>query len=186
MIKKMLSIGALAIAFAGSAFAQDAATLLNKANQMNYEETETAKMARDKAGDNQALMTYAATIKGDHEANEEAVSALSRQKSIKLEGTDTDKVEKSPLKDLKGGAFNEAYLGDQIKGHKEALGMFKSAQGQFKGDPDMELYVQQTIPVLQAHLKMAENLKNHLSAASTENPANNKSTTGGMGTTPQN
>jgi hypothetical protein len=48
----------------------------------------------------------------------------------------------------------------------------------------MELYVQQTIPVLQAHLKMAENLKNHVSEASPENPANNKSTTGGMGTSP--
>lgn len=183
MIKKMLPIGALAIAFAGSAWAQDAAALLNKANQMNYEEAETAKIAHDKAGDNQAMLTYADTIKGDHEANEESVSALSRQKSIKLEGT-TDKVEKSPLKDLKGGAFNEAYLGDQVKGHKEALSTFKSAQGQFKGDPDMELYVQQTIPVLQAHLKMAENLKNHVSEASPENPANNKSTTGGMGTSP--
>jgi putative membrane protein len=185
MFKKALSIGALALAVAAPAWAQDAATLLNKANQMNYEETETAKWAHDKAGDNQALMTYADTIKGDHEANEEAVSALSRQKSIKLEGPNTDKVDHSPMKDLKGGAFNEAYLSDQVQGHKEALSMFRRAQGQFKGDPDMELYVQQTIPVLQAHLKMAENLKAHVSVAGTENPANNKSTTGGMGASPQ-
>ena len=91
MIKKILPIGALAIAFAGSAWAQDAASLLNKANQMNYEEIETAKLAHEKAGDNQALLTYADTIKGDHEANEESVSALSRQKSVKLEGTNTEK-----------------------------------------------------------------------------------------------
>jgi predicted outer membrane protein len=188
MIKQVLSIGAgaLALAFVGSAWAQDAATLLNKANQMNYEETETAKWAHDKAGDNQALMTYADTIKGDHEANEEAVSALSRQKSIKLDGTNSDKIDHSPMKDMKGGAFNEAYLTDQVNGHKEALSTFKSAQGQFKGDPDMELYIQQTLPVLQAHLKMAENLKAHVSMASTENPANNKSTTGGKGDSVQN
>lgn len=184
MVKKILPIGALAIAFTGSAWAMDASALLNKANQINYEETETAKLAHDKAGDNQALITYADTIKGDHEANEESVSALSRQKSIKLEGTDSTKVDKSPLKDLKGGAFNEAYLADQVQGHKEALSAFKSAQGQFRGDPDMELYVQQTIPVLQAHLKMAENLKSHISAASPENPANNKSTSRGMGMGP--
>lgn len=183
MIGKALAIGAVALAFAGSGWAQDAATLLNKANQMNYEEMETAKWARDKAGDNQALMTYAATVKGDHEANGEAVSALSRQKNIKLESTNTDKV--NNLKDLKGGDFNQAYLSDQVKGHEEALGLFKSAQSQFKSDPDMELYVQQTIPILQAHLKMAENLKAHLSAAGTENPANNKTTTGGMGASPQ-
>ena len=181
MIRKILPIGALAIAFAGSAWAQDAASLLNKANQMNYEEIETAKLAHDKAGDNQALMTYADTIKRDHGANEESVTALSRQKSVKLEGTDSTKVDKSPLRDLKGGAFNEAYIAEQVQDHQEALREFQSARGQFKGDKDMELYVQQTVPVLQAHLKMAENLKKEISKGSTENPANNKSTTGGMG-----
>jgi putative membrane protein len=186
MMSKLLPIGALAISFAGSAWAQDAAALLNKANQINYEETETAKLARDKAGDNQALLTYADTIKGDHEANEESVSALSRQKNIKLEGTNAEKVDHSPLKDLKGGAFDEAYLSDQVRGHKEALSVFEGAKGQFKADPDMELYIQQTIPVLQSHLKMAENLKKHISEASTENPANNKSTTAGMGTSAPN
>ena len=186
MMKKILPIGALAIALAGSAWAQDAASLLNKANQMNYEEIETAKLAHNKAGDNQALLTYADTIKRDHEANEESVSALSRQKSVKLEGTNSDKVDKSPLRDLKGGAFNEAYLRDQVQGHQEALREFESARGQFKSDPDMELYVQQTVPVLRAHLKMAENLKKHISEGSTENPANNKSTTGGMGSSARN
>jgi putative membrane protein len=181
MIGKIIPIGILAIAFTGSAWAaEDAAALLNKANQINYEETETAKLAHDNAGDNQALMTYADTIKGDHEANEEAVSALSREKSIKLEGTDSEKVDKSPLRNLKGGAFNEAYLEDQVKGHKEALSVFERAKSQFRGDRDMELYVDQTIPVLEAHLKMAENLR-RMEGSSTENPANNKSTNSGMG-----
>jgi putative membrane protein len=186
MIRKILPIGALAIAFAGSAWAQDLASLLNKANQMNYEEIETAKLAHEKAGDNQALLTYADTIKRDHEANEQSVTALSRQKSVKLEGTDSTKVDKSPLRDLKGGAFNEAYLADQVQGHQEALREFEKARAQFKSDPDMELYVQQTVPVLQAHLKMAENLKKHIGQGSTENPANNKSTTGGMGSSARN
>jgi putative membrane protein len=181
MIRRILPIGAFVLALTGSSWAQDAAVILNKANQINYQEIEMAKLARDKAGDNQALLTYADTVKGDHEANEESVSALSRQKSVKLEGTNKDKIDKSRLNDLSGGAFNEAYLTDQIQGHKKALRAFESARGQFRGDSDMELYVQQTIPVLQAHLKMAENLKRQMSEASKENPANNKSTTGGMG-----
>jgi putative membrane protein len=187
MIKKIVPIGLLAIAFAGPAwtatYSDDAAMLLNKANQMNYEEQETAKIAHSKAGDNQALITYADTIRGDHEANEEAVSALSRQKGIKLEGTNPEKVEKNSLKNLSGGAFNDAYLDDQIQAHKEALNMFKSAEGSYRGDPDMELYIQQTVPVLQAHLKMAENLRRHVSPMSAEDPSNNKSTTKGMGQT---
>ena len=186
MFKKIVPLGLLAIAIAGPAWARtasadDAAALLNKANQMNYEEQETAKMAHSKAGDNQALITYADTIRGDHEANEEAVSALSRQKSIKLEGTNPDKVEKAPMKDLSGGAFNDAYLDEQIKGHKDALSMFESAKGNYKSDPDMELYIEQTLPVLQAHLKMAQNLRHRISPMSAEDPSNNKSTTKGMG-----
>ncbi len=185
ILRKSVPIGALAIAFSGVAYARmpapDAAALLNKANQINYEEIETAKTAHDKAGDNQALVTYADTIKGDHEANQEAVTALSRQMSVKLEGTDTSKTKSNPMADLKGGAFNEAYLNDQVMGHKDALTAFKSARGTFKGDPDMELYVEQTIPVLEAHLKMAQSLKSHLSTASAENPSTNKSNTGGMG-----
>jgi hypothetical protein len=38
-----------------------------------------------------------------------------------------------------------------------------------------------TVPVLKAHLMMAENLKKDISEGSTKNPANNKSATGGMG-----
>lgn len=182
MIGKILPIGLLAIAFTGSAWAatDDAAALLNKANQINYEETETAKLAHENAGDNQAMMTYADTIKGDHEANEEAVSALSRQKSIKLEGTDSETVDKSPLRNMKGGTFNRAYLDEQVKDHKEALGVFERAKSEFTGDRDMEIYVDQTIPVLEAHLKMAENLR-RMEGSSSENPANNKSTDSGMG-----
>jgi len=186
MFKKIVPLGLLAIAIAGPAWARtasadDAAALLNKANQMNYEEQETAKMAHSKAGDNQALITYADTIRGDHEANEEAVAALSRQKGIKLEGTNPDKVEKAPMKDLSGGAFNDAYLDEQIKRHKDALSMFESAKGNYKSDPDMELYIEQTLPVLQAHLKMAQNLRHRVSPMSAEDPSNNKSTTKGMG-----
>lgn len=170
-----LGIGILLFVFAGVASAQDElGTLLNKANQMNYEEVATAKMAKDKAGDNQAMMTYADTIRGDHEANEEAVSALARQRNVKLEDTDASKGEKSKLKDLKGGDFNAAYLDDQVAGHKAAISTFKSAEHSFKGDPNVELYIQQTLPILQAHLALAQNLKYHLSTDSDQNPANNK------------
>ena len=173
MIKKILP-GVVALALAGTASAQDVSMFLNKANQMNYEEVETAKIAKDKAGDNQALATYAHTIKGDHSANEDAVSALSRQKSVKLEGTDPKKAETNKLNSLNGGAFNEAYLDEQVNGHKDAVRTFETAQRQFKGNRDMELYIQQTLPVLKAHLAMAENLRHSLSTTSPENPENNK------------
>ncbi|MHB8381363.1 MAG: DUF4142 domain-containing protein, partial [Candidatus Binataceae bacterium] len=134
MIKTIVPLGIFLIAFGGVASAQDLGALLNSANQMNYEEISTADIAKSKAGDNQTLITYADTIKGDHQANEDAVSALSRQNKIKLEGTNPEKAETTKLKDLNGGDFNAAYLNNQISGHKAALSTFQSAERNFKSD----------------------------------------------------
>src|SRR5215469_15140352 len=56
-------------------------TATQPANAMNYDEIHTAKTAKAKAGDSQSLTTYTETLQGDHEANHEAVKALSSQKN---------------------------------------------------------------------------------------------------------
>ena len=147
----------------GSAMAQEHAgvsRLLNKANAINYEEIEMAKLASDKAGDNQALLTFAKTCKGDHQANEDAVTALSRAKNVKIEGTPAsiDEHEKQ-MENLSGGAFNEAFLTEAVQGHAKALQFFESEKGKFRSDPDVYLYVEETIPVVRAHLEMARAMK---------------------------
>ena len=44
------------------------------------------------------------------------------------------------------------------------------------GDPNVKVYIDQTIPVLESHLKMAENLRHDDKVmGSAENPENNKS-----------
>ena len=168
--------GALAVfAFAGSTFAADTGQLLNEANKMNYDEIETARTAKSKAGDNQPLITYADTLKADHQANEAAVNALATQKNIKLQTRpqQADKEAKA-LDKLDGGAFNAAFLRDEIHDHEKALDAFKSARGDFNDDPDVKLYIDQTIPVLRAHLEMAKNLQQQLGSNGNENPANNR------------
>lgn len=160
------------------AVAAGADQFLNQVDQMNREEQGMAKVARRKAGDNQALVTLADTISGDHKANEEAVKALASQKNIKLEGhTPQDaKDNMSRLNSLEGAQFNSAFLDDQIRDHREKIEQVRQAQSQFKGDRDMETYIGQTLPVLEAHLKMAENLKQQAMVGSNENPANNRAT----------
>jgi putative membrane protein len=163
------------VAFGANVFAADVGQLLNQANAMNYEEIQAAKTAKDKAGDNQSLATYAETLKGDHEANEQALNALSTQKNVKLDTTPSE-VEKKikSLDKLDGGAFNAAFLNEQVTDHEKALSSFKSARSEFKEDPDVELYIDQTIPILTAHLQMAKNLQSEMGTNGNENPANNK------------
>ena len=173
----LITIGVL---MPNSASAQDAAPagvsgLLNKANAINYEEIEMAKMANSKAGDNQTMMTFAKTMEDDHQANEDAVTALSKQKNVKIEGTPASIEEKKKqLDNLNGGQFDEAFLKDAIEGHTAALAYFQGERAKFKGDPDVYLYIQETIPVVRAHLEMARAIQHSLGRNSTENPENNK------------
>ena len=79
---------ALLLAFVGQTpvYAQSSGlvTLIGQANQMNNEEQDLAKQLRSKAGDNQALITMADTMREDHKANQSALEALASQKHITL------------------------------------------------------------------------------------------------------
>lgn len=177
---KLEIISAATIAFLGLGVTQAGAAsnpsvLLNKANVINYEEVEMAKTAKDKAGDNQGLITFADTLEGDHKANEDALTALARHKGIKIDDTPADADAKvKALDNLSGGAFNQAFIKAEIADHEKAISLFEHARAAATGDPDMELYIGETIPVMKAHLEMAKDLEEHMGSSSPENPANNK------------
>ncbi|MGA2408779.1 MAG: DUF4142 domain-containing protein [Candidatus Binataceae bacterium] len=176
---KLEIVSAAAVVLLGLAGAQaqaaDASFLLNKANTINYEEVQMAKTAKEKAGDNQGLTTFAETLEADHKANEEALTALSRHMGVRIEGTPAEADAKlKSMDNLYGGAFNEAFLSDEITDHEKAIALFEHARSEFTGDPDMELYIGQTIPVMKAHLEMAKDLQRNLTKSSPQNPANNK------------
>ena len=178
-MKYEIVISAAAFALLGLAGAKaqaaDASVLLNKANVINYEEIQMAKTAKSKAGDNQTLTTFGETLEADHKANEDALTALSRQKGVRIEGTPAEADTKvKELDNLDGGAFNEAFLKSEIADHEKAIALFEHAHKAFAGDPDMELYIGQTIPIMRAHLEMAEGIQRHLSESSPQSPTNNK------------
>jgi putative membrane protein len=161
-----------------SASAQDSGVsrLLNKANAINYEEIEMAKLAKSKAGDNQALITLATTLQDDHQANEDAVTALSRSKNVKIEGTPASIDQKyKEMDNLRGAQFDQAFLNEMVEGHTKALRFFEGEKSKFSADPDVNLYVEETIPVIRAHLEMARSMRTELGRNSRENPENNKS-----------
>jgi putative membrane protein len=173
---EVISAAAIVLLGIGSQVqAADTSLLLNKANVINYEEIQMAKTAKDKAGDNQPLATFAQTLEADHKANEDALTALSRQKGIKIDGTPADVDSKVKAMDnLDGRAFDEAFLKDEVTGHEKAVALFEHARSQFAGDPEMELYIGQTLPVIKAHLEMAKDLEHHLNNSSSDSSASNK------------
>jgi len=173
-VSLLIGVGAPRLALAQSA---NVASFLNKANQMNNEEQEQAKELRSKAGDNQALVTMADTLSQDHKANQAALESLAKQENVSLDSYKPNKVEQDRLENLKGAQFNNEFLNANVRDHKEALATFKRAKVNMAGDPNVKVYIDQTIPVLESHLKMAENLRHDDKVmGSAENPENNKAT----------
>src|ERR1700688_3848225 len=152
------------------------ASFLNTANQMNSEEQEEAKELRSKAGDNQALVTMADTLTQDHKANQSALESLAKQENVTLDSYKPNKIEQDRLDNMKGPEFTHKFVTANFRPHKEAHATFKKAKVEIAGDPNVKVYIDQTIPVLESHLKMAENLRHDDKAmGSAENPENNKS-----------
>ena len=115
------------------------------------------------------------TLTQDHKANQTALEALAKQQNVTLDSYQVNKAEQDRLDNLKGARFNHAFLKMDVRDHKEALAAFKQAKVNFASDPDVKVYIDQTIPILQSHLKMAESMRHDNKVlGSTENPENNK------------
>jgi putative membrane protein len=163
------SVAAMLMAVALPAFAatnnnsarSDEVSLLNKASQINQSEVDMANMLSNKAGDNIALSTLATTLKDDHEANESAVKSLADKQNITLKSYQPDDAVKNKLDNLKGVAFQRAFLEHEAMDHREALSVFQNAR-KLTDNREMKLYIDETIPVIRAHLEMVENVRRDL------------------------
>jgi|GEM_PF-2426072 putative membrane protein len=157
----------------GSGSNQQLAQMLQAAAQMNQSEEQDAALARDKSGSNQAMRTLADTMEGDHRANQAAVQALASQSHVQLSNNANSQQQATydRLNQLSGPQFNRAFLREEINQHRQAIDQFRQAEQQLQGNRDAETYIHQTLPVLEAHLHMAENLHRDASAGSmAQNP----------------
>jgi predicted outer membrane protein len=153
---------------------RNATTLLNGANQMNHEQQDAASILRSKAGDNQAMITLADTMKADFTANQDAVKALADSRKITLNEYKKDSAAEDQMSNLNGADFNAAFFAKSVRDQKGAIETFKTAGRSFRKDPDMQLYIEQTLPILKANLEMTQNLQRASARGSSENPANNR------------
>jgi len=165
---------ALSTPYLAAASSVNAATLLNGANQMNREEQDAAAMLRSKAGDNQTMITLADTMSGDHKANQEAVKALADSRNITLKNRKKHDAANEQISKLNGAEFNSAFFAMAVRDHDGAIETFKTARRTFKGDRDVQLYIDETIPVLKAHLEMMKSMQHASALSSSQNPENNR------------
>ncbi len=123
-------------------------------------EIESSKLAAQK-GD-AATKTFAKQMVTDHTKTSTELKGLVSSGKVKaeiptaLDKTHTGKLEN--LQSLNGSDFNNQYHDDQLAAHKDAVSLFErySKSGE---NPDLKSWASTTLPALQQHLKMAEDLK---------------------------
>jgi putative membrane protein len=63
----------------------------------------------------------------------------------------------SKLRALRGAAFDKAYLSGQLKGHKEAVSLFRSYAKSGR-TPELKQFAERMLPTLERHMQMAQDL----------------------------
>lgn len=129
---------------------------LMKAAKADMTEAHEGQMAEAQAT-SADVKSLGQTLDQDHTQNFQQLSALAAKLNFTLPaGINTAKIPAiAQMQRLKGSAFDKTFARDEVAGHKQAIAEFKH-EADHATNPDVKAYAQQTVPVLEKHLSMAE------------------------------
>ena len=129
-------------------FVQDAA-------QGGQTEVQLGQMASEKAT-SPAVRDFGTRMAQDHQKANDELNRILTEKGITVP-TSTAKTTRMSdrLQNLNGADFDRAYMKDAVKDHKKDLAEFKNEAANGR-DPEIRTFAAQTVPVLEEHLKMAQ------------------------------
>jgi putative membrane protein len=121
-------------------------------------EVEMGKVAADKAS-NEEVKRFAQRMVEDHSKANDELMQLANQKGVtvpkELDKEHREKVDR--LSKVSGAQFDKAYMDEMVKDHKKDLSLFQKEAKDGK-DPDVKSFASKTVPVLEEHFKMAQDL----------------------------
>ena len=122
-------------------------------------EIQSSQLALQKAGDDQ-IKQFAQMMVTDHQKASDELKTMAQQKSLQLP-QELDRRHASILRRLEGrsgGAFDKTYASAQLKGHREAVRLFRS-YARDGSDPELKQWAQTTLPTLEEHVRRAETIQ---------------------------
>lgn len=135
------------------------AEFINKAAQSGHYEVEVSKLAQTK-GTATELKTFAQQMVSDHTKSGEELNALAQSKGVQppAEPSGKQKAQLRKLGDAQAGSFDKAYAKDSVEAHEDTVQLFRKAARDAK-DNDVKTFASRTLPTLEHHLKMAQDMK---------------------------
>jgi putative membrane protein len=137
-------------------------SFIKSAAEANLAEIDTAKMLSQKTTD-PGVKDFANRMVADHTEASQKLTSVAEMNGVTLptEANATERNEKSELQKLSGPQLDEAYLRDELQGHKEAITAFEN-EIEHGHNQEARNYAEQTLPTLQDHMKIAEHLTGKL------------------------
>ena len=137
-------------------------SFISTAAEANLAEIDMAKMVGQKSTD-PAVKDFANRMVTDHTQASQKLAGVAEANGGKLpaEVSVTERKEKSELQKLSGTQLDDAYLRDELRGHKKAISAFESEieHGQ---NQEAKNYAEQTLPTLEDHIRIAEDIAGKL------------------------
>jgi putative membrane protein len=145
---------------AGGKLARADAAFLKQAAQNGHAEVESSKLALTKAVNTQ-VKGFAQQMVDDHTKTGQELAALAASKGVEVpkEPSVAQKAKLKMLSAADGANFDKRYADSMgVAAHQDTLKLFqKAAAG--ATDPDVKAFASKSLPTLQHHLQMAQELK---------------------------
>jgi putative membrane protein len=134
------------------------ASFIKKAAVGGMAEVELGQLASSKATDDK-VKSFAQRMVTDHGKANDELKSLAASKHIDVPSAlDSEhQATYARLNKMSGSAFDRAYVSDMLADHKKDVAEFMH-QSNAATDPDLKAWVTKTLPTLQEHLKMIEEI----------------------------
>lgn len=126
------------------------------ASAKGHAEIETARMALEDGS--QDLHAFANRMIEDHRAANDELRQIAQREGLEVADDPTlmDRA-RAMILEVRDDSFDEAYINNQIEAHEDTIELFRrAAQSETQS---IQTFAQQQLPILQEHLRMANELK---------------------------
>lgn len=163
----LLVIAAFAFCMASAAHSADqtdaisAEDFVEEASAKGIAEIETARLALEKASIPE-VKNFAQTMIDDHSKANLMLSRLASQKDLEV-AEDAELINQAKALVLKlrdEDSFDKAYMNNQVLAHQQTIELFNRASE--SDDAEIAAFAKETLPKLQHHLQIAEQINSQL------------------------
>lgn len=133
-------------------------TFLTKAATGGMAEVSMGQLAERNAASPQ-VKQFGERMVSDHTKANDQLKGIAKSQNVTLPTNldSADRATEQRLASMKGTSFDQAYMRDMVEDHQKDVQEFQQEASNGQNEA-LRMFAQQTLPILQQHLQMAENI----------------------------